>query len=208
MPAFVPWQAAAKADEPDGKRIVGWVERVLVMPGAHPVNAKLDTGANTSSIHAESIERFERDGDRWVRFELVLKIRDGGEDRVERVPHEAPLYRRVRIKDHDEPANARPVVELDFCMDGARHRAQFSLADRGGFIYPVLLGRRFLAGAYVIDPDETFESTPSCGAESKDDAPREDAEGSDSSSGSDSVSSSDSFKSSDSFNRSDGSEAS
>ena len=30
--------------------------------------ARIDSGATTTSMHAESIKSFERDGQRWVRF--------------------------------------------------------------------------------------------------------------------------------------------
>lgn len=151
------------------KTISGWVEKVVMLPSRTRVSAKLDSGARTSSIHAEEIERFEKEGEPWVRFTLVLgSERDG----VQRIPSEAPIDRKVRIKQHDDPPESRPVVELDFCMAGQRRRAQFSLVDREAFIYPVLLGRRFLAGHFVIDPDATFLTSAGCGPE---DAREEDA---------------------------------
>jgi hypothetical protein len=141
------------------KRIVGWVERVNLLPDDVPVHAKLDTGARTSSIHAEGIGRFERDGEDWVRFTLVLEDPD---DVFHRVPLERPIHRDVRIKDHDDASDHRPVVELEFCFDGRVERAQFSLTDRSTFIYPVLLGRRFLARRFVVDPSETFTAEKGC----------------------------------------------
>ena len=162
--------AQANEEGPTPKRIVGWVERMTMLPFGAPVYAKLDTGAKTSSIHAEEIERFERDGDDWVRFTLVL---EGPKDVVRRERLERPLYRDVRIKDHDEPSDRRPVVELDFCFDGRSERAQFSLADRSGFLYSALLGRRFLKSRFVVDPSETFAADRSCPAA----APEEGSDG-------------------------------
>ena len=141
------------------KRIVGWVERVAVSPIAFPVKAKLDTGARTSSIHAEDIERFLRDGEKWVRFTIAVEDPD---DVVRRERLERPLYRNVRIKDHDDAPDRRAVVELDLCIDGRTERAQFTLADRSRFLYPVLLGRRFLADRFVVDPGQTFLASSTC----------------------------------------------
>lgn len=149
----------ADAGDPGGKSISGWVEKVVMLPAQIRVSAKLDTGARTSSIHAERIVLFDKDGDRWARFELVL---EDEHDEVHRIPTEAPIDRRVRIKQHDEAPDARPVVELDFCMAGRRRRAQFSLVDRSAFNYPVLLGRRFMAGELLVDPDQTFLTRPDC----------------------------------------------
>lgn len=154
---------ASEADaEADRKQIVGWVERLRLLPSNTLVRAKLDTGAKTSSIHAEDIERFEWEGKRWVRYTLVLKET---RTKVHRVPGESPVVRRVYIKEHESRPDARPVVELDFCLDGHRHRAQFSLVDRSAFLYSILLGRDFLAGSFVVDPDATFLTGASCDPE-------------------------------------------
>ncbi len=164
MRAMILADPAAASDpapepEPVGKMIGGWVEKVVMLPSGVRVSAKLDTGARTSSIHAEEIERFEKAGERWVRFTLVLEDEN---DEVHRIPMETPIHRRVRIKQHDEAPEARPVVELELCMAGQLRRVQFSLVDRSAFLYPVLLGRRFLAGSFVVDPDETFLTRADC----------------------------------------------
>lgn len=146
------------------KQIVGWLERVRILPADILVRAKLDTGAKTSSVHAEDIERFEREGGKWVRYTLVLKET---RTKVHRVPGESPIVRRVYIKEHESRPDHRPVIELDFCLDGERHRAQFSLVDRSVFLYSVLLGRDFLAGSYVVDPDATFLTGEPCDPETE-----------------------------------------
>lgn len=151
------------ADE-ESKQIAGWVERIMMLPGEEVALAKLDTGAKTSSIHAEDIERFEQQGEAWVRYTLVLKE---SKTRVHRLPRESRVVRKVYIKDHEKRPDARPVVELEFCMDGRRHRARFSLVDRSAFLYSVLLGREFLAGAFVVDPDATFLIGSSCESRSE-----------------------------------------
>lgn len=151
--------ATASNDLEFGKVIAGYVERVTLQPWDIEVKAKLDTGANTSSIYAVDVERFEKDDAEWVRFTLVL---EDYEDEVHRVETEAPVARNILIKDHDDPSSRRAVVELPMCFDGRIHNLQFSLADREGFIYPVLLGRRFLNDVAVIDPDRTFLTQSSC----------------------------------------------
>jgi hypothetical protein len=143
----------------ESKQIAGWVERITMLPGEEIALAKLDTGAKTSSIHAEDIERFEQEGEAWVRYTLVLKE---SKTRVHRLPRESRVVRKVYIKDHEKRPDARPVVELEFCMDGRRHHARFSLVDRSAFLYSVLLGREFLAGTFVVDPDTTFLIGSNC----------------------------------------------
>ncbi|MBB3047705.1 hypothetical protein FHR99_001971 [Litorivivens lipolytica] len=139
-----------------GKVIAGWVEKVTILDiRDEPIKAKLDSGANTSSIHATNVESFKRDGDEWVRFTFVDK--DGDTKKMER-----PIVRGVKIKDLDGGADRRPVIELDMCFDGRVHKTQFNLSDRSGFNYRILLGRRFLGGVAVIDPDETYLTKDHC----------------------------------------------
>ena len=139
--------------------VAGWLEHMAFDDGAVLVKAKLDTGAKTSSINAENIKRFKRDGKSWVRFDLALKTLDG---KVERIALEKPLVRNVLIKEHEAENDRRPVVMLDFCLDKQLYAAQFTLVDRSKFLYPVLVGRRFLSGKYVINPARTYLTTAEC----------------------------------------------
>lgn len=148
---------------------VGWVERLAFDRGNVVLKAKLDSGAKTSSINAENIERFEKEGEDWVRFELVLKTVEGD---YERIPLEEPLYRNVLIKEHEGKNDRRPVVKLGFCFNNKKYRAQFTLVDRSKFIYPVLLGRRFLADRVVINPGKVHMTAPECSYRKKSDKKR------------------------------------
>lgn len=138
-----------------GKVIAGWVEKITFESVDEPIKAKLDSGAKTSSVHAEDIERFQRDDDEWVRFEIVL---EDEHDNVHRVEMERPVTRNVRIKDEER----RAVVELDFCFDGRKREAEFTLADRSEYLYSVLIGRSFLEGTAVIDVEQTFLTQAHC----------------------------------------------
>ena len=139
---------------------LGWLERIRLDPWDIVAKAKLDTGAKTAAIHATDIKRFDKDGQKWVRFKLALDHRDPNSETflVER-----PLERDVTIKLRGTKHNdARPSVKLGFCLGGRRFEANFTLVNRSKFNYPVLLGRRFLADLAVIDPAVRYSSTPTC----------------------------------------------
>ena len=139
---------------------LGWLERIRLDPWDIVAKAKLDTGAKTAAIHATDIKRFDKDGQKWVRFKLALDHRDPNSETflVER-----PLERDVTIKLRGTKHNdARPSVKLGFCLGGRRFEANFTLVNRSKFNYPVLLGRRFLADLAVIDPAARYSSTPTC----------------------------------------------
>ncbi len=142
-----------------GKVIAGWVEKISLVEQPLVLKAKLDTGAKTSSIHAINIEPFMREGERWVKFDLLL---DDLDDKQHTLHMERPRVRRVRIKDHDGVDDRRAVIELEICFDGRKHVTEFTLADRSEYIYDVLLGREFLQGIVVVDPDSTFLTQAHC----------------------------------------------
>jgi hypothetical protein len=145
LPAF--------AAEPD---IFGWAEPVILEETGFQLEAKLDTGAETSSLDAVDIRRFRRKGKSYVRF-TVEDHDDGDEVRLAR-----PLIRRVSIKRHDGDSQRRSVISLTVCLGGHRREVEFSLIDRSEFDYPVLLGRSALAGIAVVDPDQVNLSEPDC----------------------------------------------
>ncbi len=144
--------ASAESDKKKQKLLTaGWLESVILQPWNIKLRAKLDTGANTSSLHAVDIERFERDGEKWIRFHTT--------DPDEKNPLtfvEAPLIRDVKIKRHKQKSQVRPVVEMTFCLDGQIYTSEFSLTDRSRFNYQVLLGRRMLQQGILVDPAATF----------------------------------------------------
>jgi len=144
-----------------GKVIAGWVEKITL--GEPPIflKAKLDTGAKTSSIHAINVEPFVREGERWVKFDLLLRDVD---DKQHTLHLEKPRSRRVRIKNNDGEHDPRAVVELEICFDGRKHVTEFTLADRSEYIYDALLGREFLQGIAVVDPESTFLTQANCPA--------------------------------------------
>ncbi|WP_244147339.1 RimK/LysX family protein [Desulfonatronovibrio hydrogenovorans] len=133
--------------------IMGWVEKTRLLPDGPFLKAKLDTGARTSSMHARDIEPFEKDGQKMVRFTVDAQCARTGEKQV--LQFEKPLKRNVLIRQHQRDPMPRPVVVMDFCLGGTVHSAQFSLTDRSGFNYPVLLGRIFLEDVALVDSGST-----------------------------------------------------
>lgn len=140
------------ADQPRELEHVGWREMV-VLPALAParIPAKIDTGARTSSLHADAIERFEQDGKPWVRFELVLDEVTG-----ERVICELPRLDRRRITSSNGQTEMRPIVRTWMEIGQARFRAEFSLADRSDMKFPILVGRTALKGRFLVDSGRSF----------------------------------------------------
>ena len=136
--------------------ILGWVETARLMDPAITLKAKLDTGAETSSLDAEVIKKFRKDGKRWVRFRLT--DRATGEDFI--IVRER--MRTIGVVQHDGSSQRRPVVEMQVCIASRVIRTEVSLIDRSEFNYPLLLGRNALENFALVDPGYTFLSEPAC----------------------------------------------
>ncbi|MBN7770148.1 ATP-dependent zinc protease [Marinobacter daepoensis] len=136
--------------------IMGFVEWVVMGETGIRLKARLDTGAKTSSLHAVNVERFQKDNEDWVRFQLPLgdhkdQPTEGNLEHEEVIlEFERPVYRTVLIKRKGAPSQRRYVVKMEFCIGGKPHETQFSLTDRGKFSYPVLLGRRFMRDDNIL----------------------------------------------------------
>ncbi len=138
---------------------LGWVERGKVLPEEVTVKFKLDTGALTSSMHAEDIEYFERDGNEWVRFDLDLE--DIERYKLVKSRIERKLHRELTVRGAGGKED-RPVVLMKVCIGDRLLEEQFSLRDRDEMHYPVLLGRRTLEKLGPVDSARTFTIEPSC----------------------------------------------
>lgn len=137
------------------RQVIGWIERVAVSTEAVVMEAKVDTGADFSSVHAEDIRYIDREGESWVEFSL--QAHDG-----RRVVLQRPVQRIARIKMKTAGFQQRPVVELELCVGDARRRSPVNLAQRGHFQYPLLLGRNFLEAGYLVDVSARYLLPPNC----------------------------------------------
>lgn len=147
--------AAAQTPE----RVFGWIEKGLIQPENIPVKMKLDTGALTSSLDAKDLQRFERDGDEWVRFKVELT--DGDTGKLVDSPFERRVVRNVKLRGAGG-AERRPVVMMQICIGKRIYDEEFSLKNRSKMNYPVLIGRRTLGRLGLVDVSRTFTVDPKC----------------------------------------------
>lgn len=137
------------------KPIVGWLEQIRVSPPGLLLEAKLDTGADVSSLHATDTEEFSNNGNLWIRFTVTDRKGD-------QAILEEPLVRVITITRHGGREEKRPVVKLNVCLAHISKTVEISLVDRTGLKFPFLIGRNYMAGAVILDPSLEFTSTPLC----------------------------------------------
>ncbi len=143
--------AVARPVSPDPVQIYGWREHIYVRGVEEKLQAKLDTGALTSSIHAEEKELFERDGKKWVRFIVT----DPSMKKPVRTRIEAPLARMARVKEPGGVSVAREVVLLSLKIGERKIRGEFTLNNRSNMLAPVLIGRSMIKDLGWVDPART-----------------------------------------------------
>ena len=128
----------------DGRLVLGITEMVTLPNLDLKMAAKLDTGAENSSADARNIQFFERDGKRWVKFDLP-RTSDGT------VPLELPLKGTIKIKRPGLPSIERPVVMMTMSIGDITQSVPVSLINRGNYELPLLIGRSFMQDLAVID---------------------------------------------------------
>ena len=137
------------------KRVSGYVETVRIRPGELSLNARIDTGADHSSLNAKTVEGFTRDGQSWLRFSLTDSA-----DRSAVI--EAAVQRIARIRRRGGGIQERPVILLGICLGAVLKTVEVNLADRSGFDYQMLVGRSFLGTDFLVDPSQRFLLQPQC----------------------------------------------
>jgi len=142
-----------------GKTVFGHVERVIISDQGFSLKARLDTGAETTSLDAHNIRRFRRKDARYVRFDVI------DPETGEFVTLERPLLRNVRIRQHSGPPVRRPVVKMWLCIGPLVHEVEVNLTPRTEFLYPLLIGRSAMRGTIVVDPELAFTHRPECDPE-------------------------------------------
>ncbi|MCG6212223.1 ATP-dependent zinc protease [Vibrio furnissii] len=149
-------QAMAVQTKPRHEVVLGEIEKVTIDTLKKNFDARIDTGAATSSLNAVDVEEFERNGKNWVRFHLSDET--GAKDDSGWI--EAPILRYVRIRQStSDQSERRAVVELWVKLGDIHEKTQFTLADRSQMSHPILLGREFIRDIAVVDVSRKYIQT-------------------------------------------------
>lgn len=152
LPAAFAWPSMSAAVQP---AVVGWIEPVKLGSEGLLLPAKLDTGADTSSLHVADIQWTRRtDGD-WVAFDVT-----GKDNRTVRL--ERKVQRVVRVKKASGGVQERPAVLLGVCLGDTYRVTEVNLTDRTGMKLPFLVGRNFLANRFAVDSSRMDTIEPDC----------------------------------------------
>lgn len=156
LTASVPGANAMSVFRDDSEPLVaGWTENVWLTDQNVKLRAKLDTGAKSSSIHAEEIEAYARGEEQWVRFSIQSE--SGARMRIE-----SPVARYASIKRAGTDTQKRIVIKLAICLGGHSKSTDFTLTNRTGMNYPILIGREFLSDKFLVSSTLEFQLDGRC----------------------------------------------
>lgn len=140
----------------DHKQVIGWVEKVQFLPDNILVHAKIDTGADNSSLNVTEITEFISQSERWVRFSFQPRG-------SEKVTWERKVHRFAMIKRKGAESQERIVILLDICVGHSyKTDVEVNLTNRQNFSYNMLIGRSVLKDTFIVDSSFTYIAEPSC----------------------------------------------
>ncbi len=135
---------------------IGWRETVgLPMLGIDALDAKIDTGARTSALHATDLEVFERDGLPWIEYHVPLPGVPRSKRSANRIIDDRPIKNTSGMAEH------RYIIETSLVLGRRRWRIEVSLADRENMEFDLILGRTALRRRkLLINPGSSFLAGP------------------------------------------------
>lgn len=116
------------------------------------IDAKIDTGAYTSSLHCHHIKPFERHGREFVKFNLLDPSHETYNDKL----FELPIHRRKVVKSSNGSTEERFVIKTKVKLFDKLLTAELSLTDRSEMRYPVLVGRKLINGRFLVDVSQKY----------------------------------------------------
>ena len=135
------------------KLLVGWRE-TLSLPGLgiEEINAKIDTGARTSCLHAFKVESFKKDEALWVRF-WIHPMQHNTD--IETVCEAKVIDERI-VRDSGGHEESRYVIESELRIGGETWPIEITLTNRENMAFRMLLGRTAMHNRIIVDPVESF----------------------------------------------------
>ncbi len=126
------------------KIIIGRNEMVDFARYGHKVPAKIDTGADSSSVWVSNI-RVDKSG--ILRFNLFGESSSFYTGKTIKREN----YKVAMVRSASGHQQIRYRTQLSVRIGGKRIRAMFNLSDRSQHTFPVLVGRRTLSGKFIVD---------------------------------------------------------
>jgi hypothetical protein len=133
--------------------IIGWREWVCFpeLDGLR-TKAKIDTGAQTSAIHAWNITPYEKDGEKWVSFELH-PVQNSKKNSTK---CSARLHDVKDIRSSNGITESRYTIVTEAKIGLHHFPIELTLTNRDAMGYRMLLGRSALHNRFLVDCSHSY----------------------------------------------------
>lgn len=138
--------------------IIGHIENIdLPKLGIKQLTVRVDTGAQTSSLHVDNIQRVHMDSKPAVSFDIHPEIHN-----VEKTVRCTALLHDVRkVKSSNGVSEQRYVIKTPAVLGDHKWDIEITLTDRSDMTYLMLLGRQALCDHFYIDVANAFVASHS-----------------------------------------------
>ena len=134
------------------KEIVGSKESISIIDlELYDLDAKVDTGADSNALHCDDIEI---DDDNIVHFTLLDEVHPAYHGKRMQMP----LHKLKKVKSSNGQVQLRPSIKVTIEFFGKQYESDISLTNRADMKYPMLIGRRFLSGRFLVDVSQEYLS--------------------------------------------------
>lgn len=133
-------------------QVLGWQEWV-VFPDWKSIRmkAKIDTGARSSAIHAAEYNVISPIPPTSRPTELRMKLKVGSPNKLKFIWVTAPLLEYRNVKNSGGRIEKRPFIQTRIEVAEQTYDIILSVTNREQMRYPILLGRAFLSGRFLVD---------------------------------------------------------
>ncbi|MDM1354884.1 MAG: 30S ribosomal protein S6--L-glutamate ligase [Myroides sp.] len=116
------------------------------------IKARVDSGAKTSALHAINIVPFEKDGEKWVKFD-VNPLQNNGKTIIH---CESKVIDKRIVKSSSGTRESRYVIQTEISIADTNWLIELTLTNRDSMGYRMLLGREAMGGRVLVDPEKHF----------------------------------------------------
>ncbi|WP_373034953.1 ATP-dependent zinc protease [Sulfurimonas sp.] len=132
------------------KKIIGKKEIISIIDlDLYNLDAKVDTGADSNALHCDDIYI---DDDNFVHFTLLDEVHPSYHGKKMKMP----LFEVRKIKSSNGHIQNRPSIKVSVDFFGKKYKTVISLTNRADMKYPMLIGRKFMSGKFLVDVSQEY----------------------------------------------------
>lgn len=132
--------------------VIGYIETIdLPELDLFGLDAKIDTGADSCSIHCDEIV--------IKGNKVTFLLHDDIHSSYHGKKITLPIAKRKKVKSSNGKSEERIFIHSQLKLGCKSYQAEISLSNRENMRYPMLIGRRFMSHRYLVDVSRKFITT-------------------------------------------------